>query len=45
MTQETSYQYKNMQKWVFKFSRKFVRRGIKIARVNSIRIAKSINLL
>ena len=37
--------YKNMQKWMVEFLRKFENRGIKIARVNSIRITKSINLL
>ena len=37
--------YKHMRKWKVKFLRKFENRGIKIARVNSIRITKSINLL
>ena len=36
--------YKNMRKWMVEFFRKFVIRGIKIARVNSIIITKSINL-
>ena len=33
-----------MQKWIVKFLRKFENRGIKIARLNSILINKSINL-
>ena len=37
--------YKCMQKWMVEFLRKFEDRGIKIARVNSILISKSINLL
>ena len=37
--------YKNMRKWMVEFLRKFENHGIKIARVNSIRITKSINLL
>ena len=36
--------YKNMRKWMVEFLRKFDNRGIKIARVNSILITKSINL-
>ena len=36
--------YKNIRKWTIKFFRKFENRGIKIARVNSILITKSINL-
>ena len=36
---------KHMQKWMVEFLRKFENRGIKISRVNSIRITKSINLL
>ena len=36
--------YKNMQKWMVEFIRKFENRGIKIARVNSILTTKSINL-
>ena len=36
--------YKNMQKWIVEFLRKFENRGIKIARVNWIFITKSINL-
>ena len=36
--------YKNMQKWMVEFFRKFENRSIKIARVNSILITKSINL-
>ena len=39
-----STKYKNMRKWMVEFLRKFENRGIKIARVNSIHIAKSINL-
>ena len=39
-SQEKCYHYKNK----LKFLRKFVNRGIKIARVNSILITKSINL-
>ena len=35
---------KNMRKWMVEFIRKFDNRGIKIARVNSILITKSINL-
>ena len=35
---------KNMRKLMVKFLRKFENRGIKIARVNSILITKSINL-
>ena len=37
--------YKNMQKFMVEFLRKFESRRDKIARVNSIRIIKSINLL
>ena len=37
--------YKNMRKWAVEFLRKFEKRGIEIARVNSILITKSINLL
>ena len=37
--------YKNMQKWMVEFLRKYQSGGDKIARVNSIRITKSINLL
>ena len=37
--------YKYMRKWMLEFLRKFENRGIKIDRVNSIRITKSINLL
>ena len=37
--------YKNMQKLMVEFLRKFVSNGIKIARVNSILVTKSINLL
>ena len=37
--------YKNMQKWMFEFLKKFENRGIKIDRVNSILITKSINVL
>ena len=37
--------YKNMHKLMVEFLRKSENRGIKIARVNSIRITKSINLL
>ena len=36
--------YKNMQKWMVEFLRKFENRGIKIDRVNSIHITKSVNL-
>ena len=36
---------KNMRKWMVEYLRKFENRSIKIARVNSIRIPKSINLL
>ena len=36
--------YKNMQKLMIKFLRKFEKHGIKIARVNSIFITKSTNL-
>ena len=32
-----------MQKWIVEFLRKFENRGIKIARVNSILIPKSLN--
>ena len=37
--------YKYMRNWVVEFLRKFEYSDIKIARVNSIRIAISINLL
>ena len=37
--------YKHMRKLMSVFLGKFENRGIKIVRVNSIRIAKSINLL
>ena len=37
--------YKHMRKWMLVFFGKFENRGNKIARVNSIRITKSINLL
>ena len=37
--------YKNMRKLLIEFPPKIDNRGIKIARVNSIRITKSINLL
>ena len=37
--------YKKMRKWMVDFFRKGEHRGIKIARVNSIGITKSINLL
>ena len=37
--------YKHMSKWMVEFLRKFENRGIKTARVNSIRITKSISLL
>ena len=37
--------YKYMRKWMVEFLSKSESRGIKIARVNSIRMAKSINLL
>ena len=37
--------YKHMRKWMAEFPRKFENRGIKIARVNSIRITKSIILI
>ena len=33
----------NMRKWIVQFLRKFENRGIKIARINSIRITKSID--
>ena len=36
--------YTNMRKWIIKYLSKFENRGIKIARVNSIRIIKTINL-
>ena len=36
--------YKTMRKWTVEFIRKFENRGIKISRVNSILITKSINL-
>ena len=36
--------YKNIRKWIVEILRKFKNRGIKIARVNSILITKSINL-
>ena len=32
--------YKNMWKWMLKFHKKYKNRGIKIARVTSIRIAR-----
>ena len=35
--------YENMRKWMDQFIRKFENRDIKIDRVNSIRIIKSIN--
>ena len=38
------YNYKNMRKWMIEIFRKFENRDIKIARVNSILITKSINL-
>ena len=38
-------EYKNMRKGVIEFLKKIEKRGIKITRVNSIFIAKSINLL
>ena len=37
--------YKHMRKWMVEYLRKFDNRGIKIARVNSIRIRKSNNLV
>ena len=37
--------YKHMRKWMVEFLRKFKNRGIKIIRVYSIRITKSINSL
>ena len=37
--------YKHIRKCMVEFLRKFGNRGIKIARVNSIRITKSINLV
>ena len=37
--------YENMRKWMVEFLRKSEGRDDKIARVNSIRITKSINLL
>ena len=37
--------YNHMRKWKVEFLRKFENRRIKIVRVNSIRITKSINLL
>ena len=37
--------YKHKRKWMVGFFRKFENRGNKIARVNFIRITKSINLL
>ena len=37
--------FKHMRKLMLVFLGKFASRGIKIARVNSIRIAKTINLL
>ena len=37
--------YKYMRKWMVEFLSKSQRRGIKIARVSSIRMTKSINLL
>ena len=37
--------YKYMQKWMVEFLSKSQRRVIKFARVNSIRMTKSINLL
>ena len=36
--------YKNMRKWIVQFLGKYENRGIKIIRVNSILITKSINL-
>ena len=36
--------YKDMRKWMMKFLRKFVNRGIKMAQVNSILTTKSIKL-
>ena len=37
--------YQNLRKWIVEFLRKSKNRGVQIARVNSIRITKSINLL
>ena len=37
--------YKHMRKWLVEFLRNFENPGIKIARINSIRITTSINLL
>ena len=37
--------YKNMRKWMVEFLRKSESRGYKIARVNSFRITKSIDIL
>ena len=37
--------YKLMRKWMVEIARRFENRGIKIARANSIRNTKSINLL
>ena len=36
--------YKNMRKWMVELHRKFENCAIKITRVNSIRITKSVNL-
>ena len=36
--------YKNLRKWMVEFRRQYENRVIKIARVNSIRITKSIDL-
>ena len=38
-------EYKNMRKWIVEFLRKSESRDDKIARVNLIRITKSINLV
>ena len=44
-SQETcNTKYKNMRKWMVEFLRKFENRSIKIARVNSILITKSMDL-
>ena len=39
------FKYKHMRKWMVEFFREFENRGIKISRVNSILITKSIDLL
>ena len=36
--------YRNMRKWIVEFQRKFNNHGIKMARVNSIIVTKSIDL-